>query len=324
MLKHKDLESWEIFCAVAEAGSISGACDLCDCDAAYISRLIKNLENSIGGVELLDRTTRPLTLTEPGKIALQYARQLSAIHKNMLSELRQDPDALSGVLRVAIPPMVLDTFALPFILDFQKDFPDIDLQISESSSSLPINFDGPHGKLDVVCGYGPDAVHPNIYQLHYGHAPMIPCASPLYIKKYGFPNHPEELKNHIGVVLRSNMRPVIRYVLKGDEKIFLQWKKSCFYDSAHSAMKAALFGAGIHAGIPALNCYQELRQHQLVPVLPGRQPKQTELYVYARPEAMKLRKTKTFIRRYVEFMQAVHTECEKSLEPIIGKISITL
>lgn len=174
MLKHKDLESWEIFCAVAEAGSISGACDLCDCDAAYISRLIKNLENSIGGVELLDRTTRPLTLTEPGKIALQYARQLSAIHKNMLSELRQDPDALSGVLRVAIPPMVLDTFALPFILDFQKDFPDIDLQISESSSSLPINFDGPHGKLDVVCGYGPDAVHPNIYQLHYGHAPMIP------------------------------------------------------------------------------------------------------------------------------------------------------
>ena len=54
MLKHKDLESWEIFCAVAEAGSISGACDLCDCDAAYISRLIKNLENSIGGVELLD------------------------------------------------------------------------------------------------------------------------------------------------------------------------------------------------------------------------------------------------------------------------------
>ena len=70
MLKHKDLETWEIFCAVAEAGSISGACDLCDCDAAYISRLIKNLENSIGGVELLDRTTRPLTLTEPGKIAL--------------------------------------------------------------------------------------------------------------------------------------------------------------------------------------------------------------------------------------------------------------
>ena len=39
MLKHKDLESWEIFCAVAEAGSINGACDLCDCDAAYISRL---------------------------------------------------------------------------------------------------------------------------------------------------------------------------------------------------------------------------------------------------------------------------------------------
>jgi len=118
MLKHKDLESWEIFCAVAEAGSISGACDLCDCDAAYISRLIKNLENSIGGVELLDRTTRPLTLTEPGKIALQYARQLSAIHKNMLSELRQDPDALSGVLRVAIPPMVLDTFALPLLFGF--------------------------------------------------------------------------------------------------------------------------------------------------------------------------------------------------------------
>lgn len=324
MIKHKDLESWEIFCAVAEAGSISGACDLCDCDAAYISRLIKTLENSLGGVELLDRTTRPLSLTEPGKIALQYARQLSSIHKNMVAEIRQNPESLSGVLKVAIPPLVLDNFVLPFILDFQKEFQDIDLQISESTSSLPVSFDSPHGKLDVICGYGKDLTHPNIYQLHYGHAPMIPCASPLYINKNGFPNHPEELKKHIGVVLRSNMRPAIRYLLKGEEKVFLQWKKCCFFDSAHSAKKATLFGAGIHAGIPALNCYQELRQQQLVPVLPGWTPKETELYLYARPEAMKLRKTKIFIKRYLEFMHAVHADCERALEPIVGKVSMNL
>lgn len=324
MLKHKDLESWEIFCAVAEAGSISGACNLCDCDAAYISRIIKTLENSLGGVALFDRTTRPLVLTDAGQIALRHARQLAMIHRNMLEEIQQDPDSLSGVLKVAIPPLVLDSFVLPFILDFQKDYPDIDLQISESSSALPVSFDGPHGRLDIVCGYGRDTSHSQLYQLHYGHAPLIPCASPLYIKKYGFPNHPNCLKDHIGVIQRSNMRPIIRYLLKEDEKIFLQWKKTCFFDSAGSAKKATLFGAGVHAGIPSLNCYRELQQGQLVPVLPGWQPKNSELYIYARLEAMRLRKTKIFIKRYVDFMHAVHAECENSLRPIVGKVSMNL
>ena len=38
------------------------------------------------------------------------------------------------------------------------------------------------------------------------------------------------------------------------------------------SQSAALFGAGIHPAIPALHCYQQFLNRQLVPVLPGWRP----------------------------------------------------
>ena len=76
-------------------------------------------------------------------------------------------------------------------------------------------------------GYGPDARSSNIYQLHYGHAPMIPALR-RFTSKSTASESSRRTQNHIGVVLRSNMRPVIRYVLKGDEKSFFSGKRAAF------------------------------------------------------------------------------------------------
>ena len=102
----------------------------------------------------------------------------------------------------------------------------------------------------------------------------------------------------------------------------LRWGSEILFDSAASAMGAAFYGAGIHPGIPTLHCFRALRQKELVPVLPGWGSPLTKLFIYARSEAARLKRTQVFIERYRAFMDGLHEEAERVLEPLIGPVEL--
>lgn len=322
MQRDMDLESWRVFCAVADAGSISGACEAAGMDASGVSRTIRGLEGALGGVTLFDRSIRPLKLTGNGETALLYARQMLAAHESLLEGLDRDPLAMRGTIRVGFPPQVLEKFLLPFLVAFHEEFPEIYLDVTEYTGTAPVNFDTPRGRLDVVCGYGADATHPNIVQIQYGWGFQVPCASPLYIARRGMPEHPSELIHHTGIVFKSTMRPEVQFLQKEDESVPLRWESEILFDSAASAMGAALCGAGIHPGIPTLHCFEALEKGELVPVLPGWTSPVTRLFLYARTEAARLKRTQVFIERYRAFMDELHARAERALEPLIGRVRL--
>lgn len=317
-----NLESWKVFCAVAEAGSISGACGAVGMDASGVSRTIRALEASLGGIPLFDRSIRPLKLTGNGETALVFARQMLASHAALVDGLDRDPLAMRGTISVGFPPLVLQKFLLPFLVAFHEEYPEVYLKVSEYTGSAPVVFDTPQGRLDVICGYGADAAHPNIVQIQYGWGYQIPCASPLYIARKGAPGRPEDLVRHTGIVLRTPMRPEVQCLQKGDETVPLRWESEMFFDSAASAMSAVLCGAGIHPGIPTLHCFRSLQKKELVPVLPGWSSPRTKLFIYARTEAARLRRVQVFIERYRAFMDRLHDECEKTFEPLVGPLEL--
>lgn len=322
MKRHCDLGSWRVFCAVAQTGSISSACELVGMEASAVSRTIRSLEESLGGVPLIDRSMRPLKLTENGRTALRCAKAMLEAHQSLLESLNPDPLAMKGTIHVGLPPLVLQRFLLPFLLDFRKDYPDILLKISEYTGSAPVNFDTPHGRLDVICGYGADASHPNIVQIHYGNGVQIPCASTLYLEKFGTPQTPEDLAEHTGIIFESPMRPRVRYLEKGHQTAYLKFKDMIFFDSAGSAMTAALYGAGIHPGIPSLHAFQAIQRGELKVVLPGWFAPATKLYLYTRTEAARQKRVQIFIERYRAYMDALHRQCEKALEPFCGPLKL--
>ena len=322
MKRDLDLESWRVFCAVADTGSISGACAAAGMDASGVSRTIRGLEAALGGIRLFDRSIRPLKLTENGERALACARQMLASHAALLEGLDKDPLAMRGTIRVGLPPLVLQKFLLPFLVAFHEDYPEIYLDVSEYTGSAPVSFETPRGRLDVICGYGADAAHPNIVQIQYGWGRQIPCASPLYIARRGIPRHPDELRQHTGIIFKSTMRPEIQFLQKDGETVPLRWGSEILFDSAASAMCAAFYGAGIHPGIPTLHCFRALRRKELVPVLPGWGSPLTKLFIYARSEAARLKRTQVFIERYRAFMDGLHEEAERVLEPLIGPVEL--
>lgn len=91
-----------------------------------------------------------------------------------------------------------------------------------------------------------------------------------------------------------------------------------FY-SAQTAKATTVVGAGINPGIPTLHCARELKNGSLVPVMPGWTSDPLKLYLYMRPESLRLRRVRVFARWYCQVMQEIHNKMDNDLSPILEK-----
>lgn len=316
-----DLQSWKVFAAVARTGSISAVCRAFDTDAANISRILQSLEKSLGAGVLLDRSVRPLALTENGRVAFRYAEQMLKLREEMSQTLNHEPDALKGILRVGLPPMVLRDLLTPGLMAYSAENPDIDLRADEYVSGLPINFSDGRGSLfDVIISYGPSPTNHNLVQMTYGRGFVIPCASPTYLKRYGRPETPADLAEHTGIVVNTHLRGSVTRLRRGSENVPVYWKKQLVFNSASSAKTAALIGTGIHLSMPMLHCFREIERGELVPLLTDWKQPLLDLYIYTRPECLKLARVRHFIRWYRKTAARFHRECYDVFKPFCQPI----
>src|SRR5476649_978009 len=80
-----DPAALECLAALAEAGSFERAAQLLSITQSAVSQRLRALETQVG--QLLVVRSRPLRMTEPGKVLLRYARQLQALRADAAREL---------------------------------------------------------------------------------------------------------------------------------------------------------------------------------------------------------------------------------------------
>ena len=97
------------------------------------------------------------------------------------------------------------------------------------------------------------------------------------------------------------------------------WVTSLLANSASSAKTAALLGTGIHINLPSLHCYRDIEFGTLVPLLKGWEQPSLPLYIYSRPECVKLARVRLFIRRFREVMFGLHRKCADVLTPWVSE-----
>ena len=117
----------EIFREVATRRSFSRAADALDMSQPAVSQTVGNLEKRLG-VKLLDRSTRPCHLTEPGRVLLDGCRDL-------LDGFRQLEDRVKGVAgRVTGRLCVSSIYSVgllqgPAVEEFARRYPDVALRL---------------------------------------------------------------------------------------------------------------------------------------------------------------------------------------------------
>lgn len=144
---NQNLSSYRIFYAVANAGNISKAAKELYISQPAISKSIQKLEDSVG-VRLFDRSSRGVTLTSEGE--LLYSHVKSAFETLSLGEekLRRSIALGVGHLSIGVSSTLCKYILLPYLKDFIKKYPHINISISchSTNQTLALLEDG---KLDV-------------------------------------------------------------------------------------------------------------------------------------------------------------------------------
>ena len=97
-----NLGDLKAFVAVAEAGSVNRAAAKLNLTQPAVTRRVQSLEAAIG-VALLDRSSKPPTLTEDGRRALAYGRKVLHAIDDLSSQVGAK-GVLGGEFRLGIAP----------------------------------------------------------------------------------------------------------------------------------------------------------------------------------------------------------------------------
>jgi DNA-binding transcriptional LysR family regulator len=114
---------------VAHARSVSKAARLNEISQSAASQQIQELERSLG-VELFDRSTRPLTVTEAGKLYVEYCRDVLRRHDELEASLDLLKKQANGTARLAAIYSVGLSEMSQIEARFQNKFPEAELHVS--------------------------------------------------------------------------------------------------------------------------------------------------------------------------------------------------
>ncbi|MRX08601.1 LysR family transcriptional regulator [Pseudoduganella sp. FT25W] len=230
------------FARVVEAGSFTKAADSLDMPNASLSKLVQELESHLG-VRLLQRTTRRVTVTPDGQ---DYYEKTALILRNLedvdtsFNIARSKP---RGQLRVDTGGSTASEVLIPALPDFLARYPDIRIDLGVSDRSVDMVSDN----VDCVIRGGPLDNSSLVARL-IGEATMVTCATPEYLKQYGVPAYPEELKNGhrlVAYMLAQSGRAIPFRFLRDGEKTEIKIEHRIGVNESNGHMAAGLAGLGI-------------------------------------------------------------------------------
>ena len=288
----------ETFSAVVENGSFTAAADALGISKPVVSKQVSQLERHLG-VQLLQRTTRRLHLTQAGEVFASYSHRIMSDVREAEQSVQPLQKEPQGRLRISAPESLATSLLPEVLLSFQQQFPLIELDIHISGRLVDLVEEG----IDVALRVGELEDSSLIARL------LMPCsfhacASPGYLKKHGTPKHPGELEAHNCMIYSQAPHPE-NWLFRDEQgkSINIKVKGNLRSDTGHILMSAALNGNGIFIG-PTFMIARALEEGQLETILDDYTVVTTGLYaVYP---YSKLVSTK--VRAFVDFIAASWNE----------------
>jgi len=246
-----DLNSLIIFAHVVDANGFSKAARRLKMPTSTVSRRIAELEQALG-VRLIERSTRSLRLTDVGSEVLEYAHRGAEISEAIENIASNHLSKVSGNLRLAAPPSISDSLLAPIVVAYQKQFPEVHIQVFITERIVDQIAEG----VDLAFRVGEleDSSLVARRILTYRHQLV---ASPEYLQKTKPPRTPQELLAHRLLAFHAN----------GKDKASITFKPYLAINEYDGLATALLAGTGI-GDLPPIVQPELLRSGRLVEVMP--------------------------------------------------------
>ena len=285
----KILPYLETFAAVVENGSFTAAAQALGISKPVVSKQVSLLEQHLG-VQLLQRTTRRLHLTQAGEVFASYSvRIMSEIQEaeQSVSLLQSQPQ---GRLRISAPESLAMSLLPEVLPHFQETHPKLELNVRITGRFVDLVEEG----IDVALRVG------SLNDSSLVARKLMPCsfhvcASPDYLNRHGRPSHPDDLTRHNCLIYSQGQNPETWFFRDGMGKSFnTKVKGNLRSDTGSLLMNAALSGSGMFMA-PTFMVSSVLEQGRLETVLDDYIPKETGLYAVYPYTKLVSKKVRVFV-----------------------------
>lgn len=185
------------FSLLARYGSFSATARELEVTTPAISKRLAQMEARLG-VQLLNRTTRRISLTPEGETYLTHARRILADIDDMEQLVSSAAAEPKGLLRVNATLGFGRSHIAPLISGFIQRHPQVQVQLQLSADPPPL----PEDAFDVCVRFGepPDA---RVLARHLAPNRRLLCAAPAYLAAHGVPKGPSDLARHNCIGIRQ-------------------------------------------------------------------------------------------------------------------------
>lgn len=250
----------EVFVRVVDAGSISAAAESMDMAKSAVSRRLGELESRLG-VQLLNRTTRRLSLTAAGDEFYGRCYTVLSDVAEAESEVSADRGTIEGRIRVAAPLSFGLEHLAPALDGFMQAHPKLILELDFNDRIVDLLGEGFDLAIRIAQLSDSSFVARNLAPIR-----NVICASPAYWDEHGRPAHPDDLKQHQS--LRYTLVPhrSWHYTAKDGNRGSVTLPSRISANNGAYLSEVAASGAGV-VRMPLFVVYKLIESKALEPVL---------------------------------------------------------
>lgn len=258
------IQAAQVFVAIAERGSLTAAAELLDMSRAMVTRHLAEME-SWAGARLFHRTTRRVSLTSAGEATLARCREMLALASQMPLAGEQGGDALTGILRIACAPSLVQATIAGAMARFLRLHPQaaIDLQVGYKAVNLV------EERIDLAIRIT-NHLEPGLIARRIGECASVVCAAPAYLAAHGRPERAEDLARHDCLTYTYYGRSLWQFE-RPDGPLQVPVAGRMSANDSLALLQAAIDGAGITLQ-PAYSAAPLIASGALVALLPHEHP----------------------------------------------------
>jgi DNA-binding transcriptional LysR family regulator len=290
----------KVFLQVVDSGSFVGAADRLDVSTAMVSKHVMGIEQRLG-VRLLNRNSRTLSLTEPGRIYFERCKVILDDLEEAELELGSLGSTPRGTLRVTCPSWFASQRFARLLAGYRARFPEIVVDVSFGDRFVDLVEDGYDIALRVTAGL--ESLPTGLIARPVRSLPFLVAASHEYIKRNEAPESPQDLANHDCIAVGS-MDAWIFDGPKGRTEVPARIVQR--FRSMAGVPHAVAAGIGL-APLPQTLFEEPAFKDVLVPVLtdfPLRQTKAYLVYISRKYVPLKIRSFIDFAVEYTADLEA--------------------
>jgi len=289
--KRESIDGMAVLVAIVRAGSFSGAAKALGITPSGTSKLISRLEHRLG-VQLLQRTTRTMQMTEAGELYYERACRLLEGIDGLERDLEGHHREPRGRITLTAPTVLGGDLVMPVVIAFQRRYPHVVVEVELTDRMVDVMTEGFDLAIRVT-----DRPPESCVARKLADDVRALCASPGYLRRHRAPAHPGDLAAHRCIALSTSAtahRWYLRRELDGPIEPFAV-QGSLALNNLAAVRQAVLAGLGI-GDLPRYMVEDHLAAGRLVSLLVPYVPVRRAIYAIHAASRLMPAKTRAFLK----------------------------